>query len=126
MLIERRKLLQASAAIIITLMLCQRAYGSIIMQHIDTKFISVYCMFKDRDGMMWAGTSRGLMSYPQLLSTAPTDYKRPHDLSNIITQIRQDNLDDFGCARRPIMHSSMTHTATNSSAMWNTTSRDSA
>ena len=92
MLIERRKLLQASVAIIITLMLCQRAYGSIIMQHIDTKFISVYCMFKDRDGMMWAGTSRGLMSYPQLLSTAPTDYKRPHDLSNIITQIRQDNL----------------------------------
>ena len=42
MLIERRKLLQASVAIIITLMLCQRAYGSIIMQHIDTKFISVY------------------------------------------------------------------------------------
>ena len=73
-------------------MYCQKAFGSIIMQHIDTQYISLYCMFKDSDGLLWAGTSRGLMSYPQLLSAAPTDYRRPHELSTIINQIRQDNL----------------------------------
>lgn len=68
------------------------AYADNFFQRVDTKSVSVYSLFKDHKGLLWAGTSKGLMSYPQLLSSTPTAYKRPHDLSIIITQISEDNL----------------------------------
>ena len=68
------------------------AYGDSFFQKLDTKSVSIHSMFKDHTGLLWVGTSKGLMTYPQLLSNFPTDYKRPHDLSIIIQQIREDNL----------------------------------
>ena len=71
---------------------CGEVYGDNFFQRVDTKSVSVYSLFKDHKGLLWAGTSKGLMSYPQLLSSTPTAYKRPHDLSIIIKQIREDNM----------------------------------
>lgn len=67
-------------------------YGDILYQRVDTRALSVYSLYKDHTGLLWVGTSKGLMTYPQLLSSMPTAYKRPHELSIIISQIREDNL----------------------------------
>ncbi|WP_051220188.1 glycoside hydrolase family 9 protein [Prevotella sp. AGR2160] len=61
--------------------------GDNLYQRIETRSLCVYSLYKDHTGLLWVGTSKGLMTYPQLLSSNPTAYKRPHDLSIIIQQI---------------------------------------
>ena len=58
--------------------------------HIETGNRTVFCMFKDAEGIVWAGTSLGLQTSAQLLGT--DSYTRYPRLNNVIQGIKQDNL----------------------------------
>lgn len=58
--------------------------------HIKTGNRTVFCMMKDADGIIWAGTSLGLMTSAQLV--ANKGYVRYPQLNNVIQGIQQDNL----------------------------------
>lgn len=58
--------------------------------HIETGNRAVYCIMKDADGIIWTGTSLGLMTSAQLV--ANKGYVRHPELNNVIQQIQQDNL----------------------------------
>lgn len=58
--------------------------------HIETGNKTVFCMMKDADGILWVGTSLGLMTSAQLV--ADNGYVRHPLLNNIIQDIQQDNL----------------------------------
>jgi len=66
--------------------------GMKLLRTIDTGHQAVFCTYRDHSGMLWVGTSSGLMSYPQLTSSMPASYLRPLPLSNIIVKICEDNL----------------------------------
>lgn len=62
-------------------------------QHINTKGHIVKAFARDRDGVMWLGTSSGLLSLPQLESRAPQAYDRAYaDLNVSIRSISSDSL----------------------------------
>lgn len=58
--------------------------------HIKTGNKTVFCMMKDADGIIWVGTSLGLMTSAQLV--ADNGYVRYPQLNNVIRGIQQDNL----------------------------------
>lgn len=58
--------------------------------HIETGNRTVFCMMKDADGILWVGTSLGLMTSAQLV--ANNGYVRYPQLNNVIQDIQQDNL----------------------------------
>lgn len=51
---------------------------------------TVFCMMKDADGIIWVGTSLGLMTSAQLMTD--NSYVRYPQLNNVIQGIKQDNL----------------------------------
>lgn len=59
-------------------------------RHIETGNKTVFCMMKDADGIIWVGTSLGLMTSAQLV--ADNGYVRYPQLNNVIQGIQQDNL----------------------------------
>ena len=58
--------------------------------HIKTGNKTVFCIMKDADGILWVGTSLGLMTSAQLV--ADNGYVRHPQLNNVIQGIQQDNL----------------------------------
>ena len=79
-----------------TLCLCVlegQAYGqsSTASGHIDTRGMAVYCVYKAKSGIVWLGTSEGLITYGQLLSYNPRAYIRHPLLCNAITDIKEDS-----------------------------------
>ena len=79
-----------------TLCLCVlegQAYGqsSTASGHIDTRGMAVYCVYKAKSGIVWLGTSEGLITYGQLLSYNPLAYIRHPLLCNAITDIKEDS-----------------------------------
>lgn len=62
-------------------------------QHINTRGHIVKVLSRDRDGVMWLGTTSGLLSLPQLESRNPQTYDRRHpDLNASIRNIQCDSL----------------------------------
>ncbi len=60
--------------------------------HVETGSISVFCAFKDSDGILWFGTSQGLYTSAQIFSPFSQSQFRREELSNNINSIQQDNL----------------------------------
>lgn len=60
------------------------------VQHIETGSRAVFCMKKSSDGILWTGTSLGLLTSAQLV--ANNGYTRYPRLNNVIEQIQEDNL----------------------------------
>lgn len=61
-------------------------------QYIETGNKTVFCTFRDADGVWWSGTSQGLFSMAQLMGQNKHVYSRHSELENVIVQIQQDNL----------------------------------
>ena len=61
-------------------------------QHIETGSKTIFCIFKDADGIWWNGTSQGLFTTAQLMGYANHVYSRHPELENNIVQIQQDNI----------------------------------
>lgn len=59
-------------------------------QHIETGSRTVFCMMKDADGIIWSGTSLGLLTAAQLVGN--NGYTRYPQLNNVIKEVQQDNL----------------------------------
>lgn len=71
------------------------AQTNISLQHIDTKGYAVRVVFKDANNIMWLGTTSGLLSFPQLNSNEPNEYKR--HIGNLNMSIKSINGDNKGC-----------------------------
>lgn len=71
------------------------AQTNISLQHIDTKGYAVRVVFKDANNIMWLGTTSGLLSFPQLNSSEPNEYKR--HIGNLNMSIKSINGDNKGC-----------------------------
>ena len=69
-----------------------QAEETLYFDYIDTKGYEVFCVFRDTDGIVWLGTSNGLISYSQLEGNFPFSYIRHPLLNDIIKRIDQDNL----------------------------------
>lgn len=52
----------------------------------------IYCIARDAEGIVWAGTSNGLTTLAQLQSNWPFSYVRHKALNEIIHSISQDNI----------------------------------
>ena len=63
-------------------------------QHINTKGYTVKTIYRDVHGIVWLGTSSGLVSLPQLESQHPERYVRRHEATN--TSISLISGDDKG------------------------------
>ena len=61
-------------------------------EHFETGSRTIFCTFRDADGIWWNGTSQGLFTSAQLMGRANRVYKRHPELENIIVQIQQDNV----------------------------------
>ena len=61
-------------------------------QHFETGSRTIFCTFRDADGIWWNGTSQGLFTSAQLMGSANRVYKRHPELENNIVQIQQDNM----------------------------------
>ena len=61
------------------------------IEHIDTRSYTVHSIFKDRDGVVWLGTERGLITYSQLFVSTSYAYVRHPEMQDIIDRISQDN-----------------------------------
>lgn len=48
-----------------------------LFHHVNTKGYIINCMCRDVNGIVWLGTSSGLLSLPQLESRKPSTYHRP-------------------------------------------------
>ncbi|MBO4825876.1 MAG: response regulator [Prevotella sp.] len=72
--------------------LAAKAATDLHFEHIDTRGHMVYCICRDADGVVWAGTSNGLTTLAQLQSSRPFSYVRHKALNEIIHNIRQDNM----------------------------------
>lgn len=59
-------------------------------QHVETGSRAVFCMKKASDGILWTGTSLGLLTSAQLVGY--TGYTRYPRLNNVIENIQEDNL----------------------------------
>lgn len=59
-------------------------------RHVETGSRTVFCMMKDADGIIWTGTSLGLLNSAQLVGK--NGYTRYPQLNNVIKDIQQDNL----------------------------------
>lgn len=57
--------------------ICCQADPHISLHHIDTKGNEIHAICSDSNGIIWLGTSSGLLSLPQLESNAPGAYDRP-------------------------------------------------
>ncbi len=73
-------------------MLSSHAAAGLHFEHIDTRGHTVHCIFRDADGVVWAGTSNGLTTIAQLQSNFAFNYVRNEALNETIEDIRQDNL----------------------------------
>lgn len=60
-------------------------------EHFPTNNIWVYASYRDADGILWLGTSHGLLTYAQLQSSFQLQYRYNEQLNNVITEIHQDN-----------------------------------
>ena len=67
------------------------ASSELHFEHIDTHGHAVFSIFRDADGIVWAGTSNGLTTIAQLQSSRPFGYVRHEALNEIICNISQDN-----------------------------------
>lgn len=56
-------------------------------QHFETGSRTIFCTFRDADGIWWNGTSQGLFTSAQLMGSANRVYKRHPELENNIVQI---------------------------------------
>lgn len=61
-------------------------------QYIETGNKTVFCTFRDADGVWWSGTSQGLFTMAQLMGQTNHVYSRHPELENVVVQIQQDNL----------------------------------
>lgn len=61
-------------------------------KHFETGSRTIFCTFRDADGIWWNGTSQGLFTSAQLMGSANRVYKRHPELENNIVQIQQDNM----------------------------------
>lgn len=62
-------------------------------RHIDSKGYDIRTVYRDVDGVVWLGTSSGLVSMPQLMSHNPKAYHREHEgLTTAIDHISGDSL----------------------------------
>lgn len=69
------------------------AQEGIWFRHIDTKGYEIRTAFRDAKGVLWLGTSSGLVSLPQLMSRAPNAYQRHFtELNRAIDFICGDSL----------------------------------
>ena len=68
------------------------AQPNLHFEHINTKGHCIYCSFRDADGVVWLGTSNGLITFSQLTGNHPFSYSRSEALKEIINQIEQDNI----------------------------------
>ena len=63
-----------------------------VFEHIETNEHTIFCNFRDADGVVWVGTSNGLTTYAQLMGGYPFSTFRHPALEEIVEQISQDNL----------------------------------
>lgn len=68
------------------------AQESLSFHHINTKGYSVQSIYRDVHGIVWLGTSAGLVSLPQLESSRPERYvRRYEEMNTSITLVTGDN-----------------------------------
>lgn len=76
----------------ITLLTCSVKAGERIqLHHINTKGYAVRVVYRDMNGIIWFGTTSGLLSLPQLESHNPSGYHR--NLGNVNMSIKRINGD---------------------------------
>lgn len=78
------------AALLSILPMESRAGFTPRFEQFPTNNICIYASYRDADGILWLGTSKGLMTYAQLQSTFQPNNRYKEQLNNIITEIRQD------------------------------------
>lgn len=61
-------------------------------QYQETGNKTIFCTFRDADGVWWSGTSQGLFTMAQLMGQTNHVYSRHPELENVVVQIQQDNL----------------------------------
>ena len=59
-------------------------------EHIDTHGHTVFCICRDAEGVVWAGTSNGLTTLAQLQGDHPFSYVRHEALNDQIATIEED------------------------------------
>lgn len=88
--------LKAQAHIIILLFAAILLSGKLFavphFEHFSTNKRAVYAFYRDGDGILWLGTSKGLMTYAQLQSLMHGSFRYDESMNNVITAIRQDNV----------------------------------
>jgi signal transduction histidine kinase/DNA-binding response OmpR family regulator/ligand-binding sensor domain-containing protein len=65
--------------------------GLLHFESFTTNNKCVYACYRDADGILWMGTSQGLMTYAELQSQFPIYYRYGDALTNVIIAINQDN-----------------------------------
>lgn len=78
--------------LLMSLPICADAQIQQYFNNVATQGYTVFCAYKDHEGILWLGTSNGLTTYPQLTSKRPFCYVRHQELSSIISNIEQDAL----------------------------------
>ncbi|MBO5579111.1 MAG: hypothetical protein J5952_01645 [Prevotella sp.] len=68
------------------------AQKNLQFHHINTKGYSVRAVYRDINGIVWLGTSSGILSLPQLESRNPGGYQRlSSDISMSVNKVTGDS-----------------------------------
>lgn len=77
--------------VLAAILFCGKVSAMPHFEHFNTNERTVYAFYRDNDGILWMGTSRGLMTYAQLVSQMRVSFHYSEAMNNVITGIRQDN-----------------------------------